>query len=229
MAASMAASSLAKNILEALCETAGAAADLLFPPRCLTCGALAQAFCAGCRSRVRPLEEDAPVPEETADARSAGYHEGELRRAVLLLKFSRKTALARPLGELLAAELEGVLDAWQPDALVPVPIHWTRRLERGFNQSELIAEAAARRTGVPALPALRRTRRTPPQVGQSRDRRAHNIRGAFAVEPRRDVAGKRLVLVDDVRTTGSTLAECARVLREADAAEVFALTVTFEP
>jgi predicted amidophosphoribosyltransferase len=82
---------------------------------------------------------------------------------------------------------------------------------------------------VPALPALRRTRRTPPQVGQSRDRRAHNIRGAFAMEPRRDVAGKRLVLVDDVRTTGSTLAECARVLREAGAAEVFALTVTFEP
>lgn len=204
------------------------ATDLLFPPRCLTCDALAEPFCAECGAKIRPPDPGVPLPAGLADACSAGYHEDPLRRAVVRLKFGRKVALAEPLGALLVAELETARAVWRPDALVPVPIHWTRRLERGFNQSELLAEVAARRCGLPLLPALCRTRRTAHQVGLPASVRATNPRGAFAVPASVSVAGLRLVLVDDVRTTGATLSECARVLRAAGAEEVYALTVTYD-
>ncbi|HEU4754386.1 MAG TPA: ComF family protein [Armatimonadota bacterium] len=200
--------------------------DLLYPPRCLTCGALAEPFCGGCRSQIEPVEADRELPHGIHAARSAGWHEGPLRTAVLRLKFERKTALARPLGLLLAEQLESA--PWKPDALVPVPIHWLRRLERGFNQSELIAEQLSRASGVPVHRLLRRTRYTLPQVGQSRSHRAENLRGAFALGGRDALRGARLALVDDVRTTGATLLECTAVLRAAGASRVYALTVTHD-
>jgi ComF family protein len=200
--------------------------DLLFPPRCLTCGDLAPVFCAACRATVRRPGAEALVPLDLTDARSLGYHEERLRDAVLRLKFGGKTALAAPLGELLAAELEPLLPAWRPHALVPVPVHWSRRLERGFNQAELLARAAGRRCRLPALPALRRTRRTRPQVGLTDRERAANVVGAFAASA--PVTDRRLVLIDDVRTTGATLSECARTLLAAGAAAVYALTVTYD-
>lgn len=202
--------------------------DLLFPPRCLTCGALAEPFCPECRARIRPLAPGMLLPTGVTDTRSVGYHEAVLREAVLQLKFSRKTALAGPLGELLADELEEVASTWQAHALVPVPIHWTRRWERGFNQSELLAGVVAHRCGLPVRSALRRTRATPPQVGLTGAQRATNLRSAFAVDSRHLLPGGRFILVDDVTTTGATLAECASVLRGAGAAEVFALTVTYD-
>jgi ComF family protein len=128
----------------------------------------------------------------------------------------------------LAAQLAGAA-GWRPDALVPVPIHALRRLERGFNQSELLAGELGRLAGLPVVRALRRTRYTPPQVGRSRAERQTNLLGAFAGDPRRPVRGARVVLIDDVRTTGGTLSECAGVLRAGGASQVFALTVTYEP
>ncbi|MFN3651215.1 MAG: ComF family protein [Armatimonadota bacterium] len=202
--------------------------DLLFPPRCLVCDALAEPFCAECRGEVQPVGPDALLPPLLRDVRSAGYHAGPLRSAVLRLKFERKVALLDPLAELLAAELESHLPAWRADALLPVPIHWLRRLERGFNQSELLAEEVARRTGLPLSRALRRVRKTPHQVGLPRERRQENLVGAFAVSPGETVGGRRFVLLDDVRTTGATLTECARTLRAAGAEEVYGLTVTYD-
>jgi ComF family protein len=207
--------------------------DLLYPPRCLTCGALADSFCPRCRAQIHPVDaldpRVPPIPPGLTDVRSVGYHEGPLRAAVLRLKFEQKVALAAALGELLARELERVKPLWLPDALTPVPIHGSRRWDRGFNQAELLAAEVLSRSGVPLRAALKRVRQTPPQVGQTREQRAENLRGAFIIDPRVPVAGARMVLVDDVRTTGATLAECAAVLRAAGAAEVFGLTVTCVP
>src|SRR5947207_5829173 len=137
--------------------------DLLFPPICLVCGELAEPFCEGCRAAIRRVGGGGRLPVGLEDARSAGWHDGPLREAVLKLKLGRKVALAAPLAELLAAELAGAAD-WRPDGVVPVPSHWTRRLERGFNQAELLAAALSERCGLPVRPALRKVRRTPPQV-----------------------------------------------------------------
>lgn len=199
--------------------------DVVFPPRCLTCGALADPFCDGCAASVVPVFH-VPRPREVLEVRSAGLHEGPLREAVLKLKFHRKPVLAAPLGGLIAEAARPVIRSWRPDALVPVPIHWTRRLERGFNQSELLAEQAGRRLGLPVVPALRRLRPTPPQLGLSAAERSVNLRGAFGLVRGASLAGRRLVLIDDVTTTGATLSECAAALRGAGAAAVFAVTVS---
>ena len=214
--------------VDVLRELGAGLVDLVFPPRCLTCDALADPFCAGCRSEIAAVEPGAPVPAGVADVLSAGYHEKALRKAVLRLKFGRKTALSAPLGALLAGELAKVRETWRPDALTPVPIHWTRQLERGYNQAELLADAVSRELHLPLLPALTRVRRTRHQVGLSREERVANPKGTFAAVSRIPVKGLRIVLVDDVRTTGATLSECASVLRTAGAAETYAVTVTFD-
>jgi ComF family protein len=148
---------------------------------------------------------------------------------VLRLKFSRKSALAVSLGDLLAEALRAELPGWTPDLLVPVPIHWRRGWDRGFNQSELLAQRVQRRLGIPAVNALRRTRYTPPQLGLTRGQRATNLQGAFIPVRADRVIGQRVVLVDDVWTTGATLAECAQILIAAGATAVYALTVSHEP
>ena len=112
----------------------------------------------------------------------------------------------------------------EADALVPVPLHWRRQWARRFNQSALLAEVdRARRAGVPvAYGALKRVKATPQQVGLSQAERAQNVQGAFRVPPdgKAEVAGRRLVLVDDVLTSGATVDACARALLRAGAAQV---------
>jgi ComF family protein len=113
------------------------------------------------------------------------------------------------------------------DALVPVPLHWRRQWARRFNQSALLAEVIAKVSGVPlARQALKRVKATPQQVGLSQAARARNVQGAFQVPPdgKHEVAGRRLVLVDDVLTSGATMDACARALLRAGAAQVDALT-----
>jgi ComF family protein len=200
--------------------------DLLFPPRCVACAAYGNSLCAACRARIEPAPP-IPAPAGLAAIAAVGAHRGVLRQAVLELKFGARLAAVDPLGELLATVIAERWDEWQPEALVPVPIHWTRRLRRGFNQSELLCAAAARRSGAAVLPALIRTRRTPPQVGRSAEERRANVQAAF--QARSALPYGRVVLVDDVCTTGATLAACAAALRKAGAERVYGLTVTSEP
>jgi ComF family protein len=216
--------------------------DLLLPPRCAGCGERESWLCPACAAGLAPLGDRrcrlcaAPLggdvtlcadcyrdPPPLERVQAAFRHEGLARELVLDLKYRGHRHLAPVLGELLAASapraVEGV------DGLVPVPLHPQRRRERGFNQSELLAEELGRRLRLPLVASsLRRTRDTAQQTGLSPGERRANVRGAFAVEGRLD--GQRLLLVDDVCTTGATLYACARALRGAGAAAVAAAVFT---
>jgi len=168
--------------------------------------------CALCRSGMRGFDA----------AYCYGSYEGLLREWIHLYKYGRIKTLSRPLGDLLAR----AVPRDEPfDALVPVPLHWRRRWQRGFNQSDLLARGLSRRIGLPLLKALRRFRATGVQAGLSNTGRRRNVAAAFRCPDPRQVNGKRILLIDDVMTTGSTGAACALALKRAGAARVALLTV----
>lgn len=151
-----------------------------------------------------------------------GSYEGALREMVHLLKYGGVRTLARPLGALLSSALPR---AQRFDFVVPMPMHWLRRWRRGFNQAELLAAEVAKSTGIPLAKVARRTKATPPQAGLSRAKRRLNVGGAFTVRRRTDIRGKRLLLVDDVLTTGATASACAGALKRAGARYVAVLAL----
>jgi ComF family protein len=151
-----------------------------------------------------------------------GFYDGTLRKLIQLFKYGNVPTLAGPLGALLAAALPRERAF---DVIVPMPMHWRRRLQRGFNQASLLAEVAGRRFGFQVSPAIRRHKATPPQAGLTGAQRRANMTGAFIVSRPEAVRGKRVLLVDDVLTTGATAGACARALKRAGATHVAVLTV----
>jgi ComF family protein len=151
-----------------------------------------------------------------------GSYEGLLREWIHLYKYARIKPMARPLGELLA---QAVPSRESFDAIVPVPLHWLREWRRGFNQSDILARGLGRRLRLPVVAALRRVRSTRVQAGLSNTARRQNVAQAFRIRHARSVAGKRILLVDDVMTTGSTAAACAAALKRAGVARVALGTV----
>ncbi len=173
------------------------------------------ARCARCRRQ--PLALDT--------IRSGGNYEGALREIIHAFKYDGRRSLATRLAAIMRGAGGDVLRG--ADAMVPVPLHLGRRLHRGFNQAADLAHAL----DTPVVHALWRSRATRPQTGLTAAARRRNVRRAFTLSPlltrrsrARHVAGRILVLIDDVRTTGATLDACARVLKQAGAAEVRALT-----
>ena len=157
-----------------------------------------------------------------AGARAVGEYEGTLREIIHALKYAGRLSLAKPLAAQMRVRGNDVLRA--VDCVVPVPLHWRREHQRGFNQAREIA----RHLGPPVVCALVRRRATRPQVELAADRRKANVAGAFAARRAwfRDdrIRGKNVLLIDDVSTTGATLNACARVLQERGASAVYALT-----
>lgn len=189
----------------------------------------AEFFCSSCRT---PFQNGFPLDSEGRcalcrnglrgfdSAYCYGAYEGTLRELIHLYKYGKVKPLAKPLSDLLAAALPRDQEY---HVVTAVPLHWRRQWQRGFNQSELLAGNIARRCGIPAARTLRRVRHTASQAGLSNTGRRKNVTAAF--ECRRDLQGKRVLLIDDVMTTGSTAAACAIALKRSGARRVTLLTV----
>ena len=215
--------------------------DFALPPRCAGCGTIVadlHSFCPDCWRCVEFLGESGcsicgtPLaatdmdicavclarPPRIARTRAAVAY-GELSRSLAIrLKYGRKVAIAKTMARYmlpLVARDDG------DRLIVPVPLHRVRLWWRGFNQSALVARELSRRLGIPAdVAGLRRIRRTPPLKGMSPLQRRKTVAGAFRVRDKAAVAGKTIILIDDVLTTGSTAEACARTLKRAGAVRV---------
>ena len=215
----------------------GALLDLLLPPTCPGCGREGELLCAACAAPLHRRLDEPPgvpvglpqeVPDGLAQMEWCAAFSGAIRAAILALKYDGERRLAEPLGAALAARWTRA--GCGGDLLVAVPVHADRLRARGYDQAVLLADAAARHLGLPALPALRRAEATRAQHALGRASRALNVGHAFEVAPAMVgiVSGAHVVLVDDVVTTGATLAACAGALLEASAAAVSGLTVARE-
>jgi ComF family protein len=192
------------------------------PPRCSSCGLPLHNFedesdhlCGNCILQMPPY----------SGARSFGYYTAELSRIVQQLKFHGRQNLIGLLGPLLTAVFFESWDREDFDLIVPVPLHPGRKRERGYNQSELLARFLARQIAVPFQRALHRVRATLPQVGLTDTERRENVRKAFRVARPQQISSKRILLIDDVMTTGATVASAAQTLLEDGALRVSVLTV----
>ena len=250
---------MAAGVWKPLAAAGRAGLNLLYPPSCLACHGATSApdtLCTACWRQVRFIErpycerlgtpfaqdlgpgllspEAMANPPVWARARAvASFDEGPARQLVYRLKYYDRMELARPLGRWMARAGAELLE--EADLLAPIPLHRIRLAHRRFNQSMALASSVSQACGVPVEAfALERAKRSPPQVGLSRVQRAANVQGAFKVadEQRHLIAGRRVVLVDDVLTSGATSNAAARVLLRAGAAQVdllvFARVITGE-
>ena len=216
------------------------ALDFALPPRCAGCGSIVgqlHSFCPDCWTEVEFLGESGCVtcglPLEATDAELCGVciakppriqrtrsavAYGDLSRSIAIkLKYGRKVALARTMARYMAP----LVSKDGAPILVPVPLHRTRLWQRGFNQSALLARELAKATGLRSEERLlRRVKRTPALKGMSLSQRRKTVAGAFNVDPSAELAGRTVVLIDDVLTTGSTANACARALKLAGAGRV---------
>lgn len=217
-------------------------ADLLFPARCVVCQRLGAWLCAACMAEIEiihppicdrcglPLDAhgtDVPchIPPPLDGLRAFAFHSGPLREAIHRFKYQDLTALAGPLGRLMAGAWPALDGEWIPQVVVPVPLHPRRERQRGYNQSALLAMELAAALQIPLLEgALQRVKATTPQVDLDAEQRRINVEDAFRCQPGR-LDGRAVLLVDDVCTTGATLASACRALKEAGAASVVAYTL----
>jgi competence protein ComFC len=206
---------------EYLCAECDAKITHIVPPFCAKCsepfaGAISSAFtCANCAHRT--LHFDAAV----AAYRSRGI----VRRVILDFKYGRQIHLRHPVARWLVAALDDDrLRGRRFNIIIPVPLHPARERQRGFNQAALLAELLSAHMSIQARPALERIRYTTTQTAFDRAERMENLHGAFRLRKNADVRDLHVLLIDDVLTTGSTLSECARVLKEAGARSVHAAT-----
>jgi ComF family protein len=228
-------------------------ADVLFPPACVVCEEILDedlpfSLCQACFSEIRfigsPLCPCCGLPyaaESASDhlcgeclsrkqyftaVRSLGIYDSALLKAIQRFKYQGSLHVGEALGSLMASHSYPAFDMTEYDVIMPVPLHVGRLRERGFNQSLLLARVIARKFPVEIdFMTLRRAVDTAPQTGLRKEDRAANVRGAFELGDRARVKGKKVLIIDDVYTTGSTVRECARILLKGGARSVGVLTL----
>lgn len=230
------------HITEIIYKGFWTALDWIFPPVCAGCGEPGYRLCPECHSKISYITgnickvcglpvsggrslcircEDSPPPYDAL--RSLANYEGIIRDCIHALKYENDQSL----GDFFSKELIELVQTenWIVDMVIPVPLSPFRVKSRGYNQSALLAYPLAMRLSFKYRPfGMRRTRNTRSQVELSAEERRMNVRGAFQAVPE-IVGGKRILLVDDVTTTGSTIEECARALKAAGASSVYCLTL----
>lgn len=202
--------------------------NLIFPPRCASCGRADVEWCDRCQRLLHavPISLHITTPPSPYVLRvaSTATHTDKVRHAIHALKYTAVPALHVPLGARLAAALHTL--AWDVDLIVPVPMHANKLAQRGYNQSGLLAESLAAAADLPCTPdVVRRVHYRRAQVGLNARERQENVADAFSAVGQ-GAMGKRVLVVDDVYTTGATLAACAAALHQAGAAAVYGLTVS---
>ncbi len=228
------------------CASLKASVDLFLPPACLLCGQRLQGstrvldFCDACMAGVIPLGPahcclcaqpfaDATsshlcgtclkLPPSFTRVHAAGRYRGSIKDAVHRLKHRNQLALAKPLGLILGKIISNSGPGDPSDYIVPVPLHPHRLRQRGYNQALEIARPLSRQLELPIENRLlQRSRKTPPQQGLPADQRSRNLRNAFRLAGQ--VTGARILLVDDIMTTGETVRECCRTLLQGGAKEI---------
>ena len=211
--------------------------ELLLPGACAGCGRYGELLCATCLMGLRPAAAAADrfaaadpgivIGDAMELAMAAFIHEGTMRRVLQRLKYGGAGRLAAPLARAAEPALRALVSQTGQAYLVPVPLHATRRRQRGYNQAELLATELGRLLGLPVLDLLLRHRPTTRQHGLGREARLHNLRGALGV--RSGAAAPRVaILVDDILTTSATLEACAETLRRRGSSRVFGFAVARE-
>lgn len=195
--------------------------DLLFPPRCEVCKSIGpDSFCSTCLDQVSFLKP-------TAFIHSVGLYEDKLKKAIGRFKYNGKINLAKPLGGIMAKYVNSMMDVNSIDFIIPVPLHRSRHLTRGFNQSELLSQELSGHFKIPTISGLlQRTRETLPQFDLPPKERYKNVKGAFSVNNKDFIKGKKILLVDDIYTTGATISECTIALKEAQPQKIQVLTLS---
>jgi competence protein ComFC len=195
--------------------------DLIFPPACVTCDDIGGYICLKCYQSMKFFREDIPIDLSSPSLDSlhaCTLYESTGKNFIKTYKFGCAYALAPTIGEIMFEQMK------KPpiDLLVPIPLHRSRIRERGFNQAELIAKHLSRRWNIPLHNALIRSRATSPQAQLDRQERLTHLSDAFTMSPSsvEHIRDKVIGLIDDVATTGTTLNECAKVLKKCGAKNV---------
>lgn len=204
--------------------------DILFPPKCVFCRRLLDSsddlVCDKCK-RELPYTENGGILKGNffTSCVSPLYYENNVREALLRFKFSQITAYAQPFGKLLSECVEEYIEE-QVDIISWVPLSKKRLRKRGYDQARLLAVEVSKELGIPCVPVLRKKRDTAPQSRTGgAEKRKRNIAGAYEVIDKNLIDGKTVLLIDDIVTTGSTLAECARTLGRGGADKVYCAAV----
>jgi len=210
--------------------------NLLYPQDCLLCGGRIRELtvspvCGDCIEKIRINPEASYIEGKTENfafdrAFYATTYDEAVKKCVCSFKYGGRPQMARPLGKLMCDFALSSMADEEIDMIVPVPLHPVKLRERQFNQSELLAAILAEKINKSVVrDRVKRVRYTAPQTELNRDQRARNVRGAFLVGKNADFKEKAVLLVDDVLTTGATLHECAKAIKDAGAKKVVALAL----
>lgn len=199
--------------------------DLIFPPSCEICGKIGTYLCESCYNKIKPFK----IKKNTDKLMCLYSYEGEIRTLMIQYKFNDKSYLDKFFAELIIKNKKVYKFIQNYDIITPVPVHKKRKQERGYNQSELIIKQAVKKLKIKGISikrnALIKTVNNKPQSTKNVMERKQNVKNVFEVANINEIAGKRVLIFDDIYTTGNTIKECRKELIKAGAKKVGALTV----